>query len=686
LEKYVYLDFEFNQTTEEKLNLVCVSIREDDNYYSPKSFWLHKEKVTPPALRRYLEAFHERGAIFVAYGVMAESRSLLALGMDVSKLRWIDLYCENLMLLNHFNEFQFGKQLVGGRVVDCRRPLPKYERVEGETSGPQVNASLASACFKFLGKEIDTEEKEDIRNLIISCPKDFSTSEKQKIINYCNKDTALLKPLHQKIVESIKKYLHPSEHGNLEKFMLFRGEWAARNAMIENAGYPIDYKATRGFADSVPDIMKELYRDINKQFNNQVFKYNPKTNEFSWNQKFAREQIAKTEYAKRWMKTKTKQLSLSLDAFQRFYSFQHDYPRENFGAQMVRFLKTKQSLNGFPYKETKKKTFWDSVGSDHRARPFLNIYGSQSGRNQPSSTGFIFLKAAWMRSLVKPKRFRTIIGLDFSSEEFLIAALLSGDKNMIKAYESGDVYLYFAKAARAVPQDATKESHGAMRDIFKEVVLSTQYQKTAYGLSITLTEKAGRFYDEDEAEEFLEMFEEAFPVYSEWRDVALPYIYEKQKYIILQDGWMMGPDNENFRSVANIPVQGAGSSILRYSVRRAQDYGLKVIITLHDAIYIECEDGEVREHIPLLAKAMTEGFKDYFRGTNVESLANIRLEGKAWGSKWVKAERKFFRDPEIPPFPVDFSEIHIDKRAKSEYEKFSKYFSRSSRMSLLDEV
>jgi hypothetical protein len=65
--------------------------------------------------------------------------------------------------------------------------------------------------------------------------------------------------------------------------------------------------------------------------------------------------------------------------------------------------------------------------------------------------------------------------LDYTQQEFGIAAALSGDPNMMAAYRTGDAYLGFAKQAGAVPEGATKESHGPIRDQFKQCVLGVQY-------------------------------------------------------------------------------------------------------------------------------------------------------------------------------------------------------------------
>jgi DNA polymerase I len=46
---------------------------------------------------------------------------------------------------------------------------------------------------------------------------------------------------------------------------------------------------------------------------------------------------------------------------------------------------------------------------------------------------------------------------------------------MVEAFLSSDPDLAFAKQAGAVPQDATKASHGFIRDQFKAAALAVQY-------------------------------------------------------------------------------------------------------------------------------------------------------------------------------------------------------------------
>ena len=88
----------------------------------------------------------------------------------------------------------------------------------------------------------------------------------------------------------------------------------------------------------------------------------------------------------------------------------------------------------------------------------LSPFRSKSGRNQPSTSRFIFGQAKCMRCLIKPPDGYGAAYIDFRSQEIGLAAAMSGDERMIAAYVQGDPYLAFAKQAGFAPDDATKSS------------------------------------------------------------------------------------------------------------------------------------------------------------------------------------------------------------------------------------
>src|SRR5206468_5923770 len=82
-----------------------------------------------------------------------------------------------------------------------------------------------------------------------------------------------------------------------------------------------------------------------------------------------------------------------------------------------------------------------AVGRDGRNRCILSAFRARTSRNQPSNTRFIFGPAVWLRGLIQPPPGYGIAYIDWSQQEFGIAAALSRDPDMIEAYTSGDPYL-----------------------------------------------------------------------------------------------------------------------------------------------------------------------------------------------------------------------------------------------------
>ena len=74
------------------------------------------------------------------------------------------------------------------------------------------------------------------------------------------------------------------------------------------------------------------------------------------------------------------------------------------------------------------------IGSDGRTRCLMSPFGTITGRCTPSTTRFIFGRPAWMRSLIKPEQGRALAYIDWSSQEYGIGAVLSGDSAMLADY------------------------------------------------------------------------------------------------------------------------------------------------------------------------------------------------------------------------------------------------------------
>jgi DNA polymerase I len=127
---------------------------------------------------------------------------------------------------------------------------------------------------------------------------------------------------------------------------------------------------------------------------------------------------------------------------------------------------------------------------------------------------------------------------------------------MMDAYVSGDPYLAFAKQAGAVPLEATKQSHKAERDQFKQCVLAVQYGMGADGLASRIGQPPIL------ARELLQLHRETYRVFWRWSDQMLDYAMLMGS-IHTVFGWRVQvPSKPNDRSLRNFPMQANGAEML----------------------------------------------------------------------------------------------------------------------------
>lgn len=191
-----------------------------------------------------------------------------------------------------------------------------------------------------------------------------------------------------------------------------------------------------------------------------------------------------------------------------------------------------------------------------------------------------------------------------------------------------------------------------------------------YSLARKLTLDTGKPHTVKEAETLIDLFNNVFSEYSDYRtEIVQDYKYDG--YLRLSDGWTMFGDNDNHRSIANMPVQGSGSVVLRRMVKYLQEAGLTVVKTLHDAGYCKIPLNDWAQ-VDLMADCMQRAFQDSFSflPKHLQQFNHIRLDTNAWGPGIDL--RPDLTTPE--GMSVKCQEIYVDGRGIRQYEKFSKYF------------
>lgn len=657
--KVLYIDFEYNGTSEAKLNLVCASV-----YFEKQTtnYWLYDHSDTKK-LKDLLLSVRDTAAI-CCFNVTAEAHAFLSLGLNELNFFWLDLQAEWRMMINCNDKYAHGKQLIKGKV---KKTYPKEGYDEDDLDHSKPESNLAACAYKLLDVQIDTKRKDEIRRLIISDRN--IEAHKKEIMEYCESDVKYLPQIWVKIKEFYKTGIVSKNSENILDEILWRGESVARTSRMMALGYPVNLEACKTFYGNVPSLLLEIENEINTLFPDITpFEFNKKTKRNVKKVKSITDWISKTQFAKDWLRTDKGAYSTALEAFEKHFHYRHSYPTTCFGAQMLRYLRYRQSLSGFIPKAVgaNSESFFDFIGSDSRSRVWLNPYGAKTSRYQPKSKGFLFLKAAWMRALCMPQKGSVICGIDYSSQEFLIAALLSEDKNMLDAYASGDVYLYFAKLSKAVPQDGTKDQYKKERDLFKATTLGLSYGMAAKALAVKLEQDTGVAHTRDDAQLLIDKFYKAYPAYAKWREKIL-HTYDLKRHLKLKDGWYIFGDGNNERSTQNFPVQGMGGAILRRAVQMCQDAGINAIFPLHDALFCEFPYENYLSTVDAFAHYMREAFLYYFADKEKANL--IRVDVNVWGPD-LKNETL------TTPLgnKIKTQDKYIDPRSIEDYEKFSKYF------------
>jgi len=260
------------------------------------------------------------------------------------------------------------------------------------------------------------------------------------------------------------------------------------------------------------------------------------------------------------------------------------------------------------------------VGQDGFNRCLLSVFASKTSRNQPSNNKFIFGPSVWLRSLIRPPAGYAVAYIDWVQQEFGIAAALSGDPNMISAYLSGDSYLAFARLAGAVPEGATKESHGPIRDQFKQCVLGVQY-----GIGdLALAGRIGKL--PIVARDLLRLHHEVFKVFWRWSDQALDHamLCGWQRSVF---GWthrlFADPQGPNPRSARNFHMQTNGAEMLRLSCCQGVETGVKICAPVHDAVMILSPLEAIDQDVRLMQQCMEDASATVLNGFRLRTEAKI---------------------------------------------------------------
>jgi hypothetical protein len=374
----------------------------------------------------------------------------------------------------------------------------------------------------------------------------YTYADEAAILDYCESDVNGLAALYEAMSPRIE---WPQA--------LARGRYTVAVARVQDLGVPIDTDLHGRLLRNRAAIRRVLVRDASNVYG---VDENGELDQVLFGEYLAREGIP-------WKYTpKTGQLATDRETFEDAVD---DYP------QMQPLYELRSALGRL------KDDGGLTVGADGRNRTELWPFSTSSGRNAPSTTKFVFGKAKAFRHLIRAAPGWAVAAVDWKAQEVLIAAALSGDANMLAAYRADDVYMAFARQAKAVPDTATAESHPAVRALFKTAMLATNYSQGAESLARRL--RLSRAH----AVELLSLHKNIYRRYWRWIESVQDQAFLTGR-LETCFGWQVnvGP-NTKWRSVRNYPMQSTGAEMMRLALCLATERGVRVVAPVHDAFLVE---------------------------------------------------------------------------------------------------
>jgi hypothetical protein len=439
-------------------------------------------------------------------------------------------------------------------------------------------AGLLGALAYFGCDGIGAVEKNEMRALALRGGP-YTDAERRDLLNYCQSDVDALAKL--------LPYLEPAI--DLPRALL-RGRYMRAVARMEHVGVPIDLPVLTTLRERWTSIQNTLIERVDADFH--VFEGQSFRTD-RWAAYLAANGIG-------WPRLSSGRLDLGDDTFR---EMARSHP------QVAPMRELRHSLSKLRLEDL-------SVGRSRRNRCLLGAFGNQrtgegkTGRNAPSNSKFVFGPGVWIRGLIRPEPGYGIAYIDWSAQEYGIAAALSGDPAMVAAYQTGDPHLALAIWAGAAPPGATKKTHSAVRDIFKTIVLGVLYGMAHQSLAERLNVSPAR------ARELLDYHHRAYPQFWRWSDAAVDHaMLVGTLHTVF--GWVnhVGTD-ANPRSLRNFPMQSNGAEMLRLACCYMTEAGIRVCAPVHDAVLIEAPLEELEQVVAnarrLMAKAsamVLDGFE-----------------------------------------------------------------------------
>ena len=454
-------------------------------------------------------------------------------------------------------------------LIETRR---LYKPLRSGKGAMKLLATATNYGIKDKISEADKEENLDLilrRNKFKELPFEYSKEEQKQILDYCQSDTDVLAQVFIKQVEDIEEKLNLKTEEQFETELwqiLNRGYAISCVSLVERNGIPVDVNLINKFNETWPKVKNILIEKFNKDID--VFNENLTFSHAKFD-----ELIKRNGLDRRWPRMKSGHFTTN-----------KKYVKQNLHIKdLAKFneIRTFQNM-------TKLTSY--TPGYDGRVRTSLNMFGTITGRASPSSAKYPFGASKWARNFIKPSYGNYLVYLDYKSQEPGVMGYLSGDKNLIQSYESGDIYINTAKLFGYWDELASKQEKKKIRNKFKVLYLASSYGQGPRAIAESLKCSVAHA-------KFLQMkYHETYKKYFNWNKGFIEAILNKN-YLTTISSWQRhikdlfqfkdGKKIDIRRSLLNWPIQSHGAEILRKALIDLTDENFEVCALVHDAVLIQ---------------------------------------------------------------------------------------------------
>jgi hypothetical protein len=420
--------------------------------------------------------------------------------------------------------------------------------------------------------------------------------EKKGVLAYCEEDVDMS-------VKLLRRLLLGNAHfpATDVSHVLHWSNYSAKSvAQIQARGIPWDMPLWNLVQENEAAVIRELIRQFDPSQGDDDPIY---TQDGEWS--YARfEQWLLRNNITVWPRTQSGRLEVDNDAFRLMYHIPG-----------IEGLHALRDCIGFIAKARLP------LGADGRNRPSLFPFGTATGRNAHAKSPYNAHAA--VRSFIVFPPDKIGVYLDWRTQEVGIAAAQSGDRALMAAYRSGDVYHALARTCgftKELDPARWKINEPEMRQRMKPLQLAINYGMGVPSLARGLNRHPLI------ASGIIELHRRTCPRFWQWRDdVVMAAMLERRIESIF--GWSLRiTTSPNKRTLYNFPMQADGAEMLRLAAWRLCEAGIVPCMLIHDGILFKLNN---HEEIETAKEIMLAAGRDVCGGFEIGVVVDQMLVGGA---------------------------------------------------------